>query len=100
MHIILHALALFVVVQCVTVMKINYQISKLGDRSKTQHLTLEQLITAKISGNALKQESRTHSRLRQCSLQLQKQQALRLSRRIAVEQRRYAAVMADTQDFN
>jgi len=35
MHIILHALSLLVVVQCVTVMNINYQHSKLGDRSKT-----------------------------------------------------------------
>jgi len=37
-------------------MKINYQHSKLGDRSKTAlNVRIEQLITAKISGNALKQ---------------------------------------------
>jgi len=37
--------------QCVTVININYQRS----------LNTEQFITAKISGNALKQWSRTHS---------------------------------------
>jgi len=42
MHIILHALSLLVVVQCVTVMNINYHRSKLGDPSKTQHSTLRQ----------------------------------------------------------
>jgi len=40
MHIILHALSLFVVAQCVTVMNINYQRSKLGDWSKVQHSTV------------------------------------------------------------
>jgi len=46
---VLRALSLLVVVQCVTVMNINYQRSKLGDRSKTQHSTTktEQFITAK-----------------------------------------------------
>jgi len=43
MRIILHALPFLVVVQCVTVMNINfYQRSKLGDWSKTQHSTLGQ----------------------------------------------------------
>jgi len=46
----------------------------------------EQFITAKISGKALKQESRTHSVLRQRSSQLQKHEAARMSRRIAVDQ--------------
>jgi len=41
MHIILHALSLLVV-QCATVMNINHQRSKLGNRSKTQHSTLKQ----------------------------------------------------------
>jgi len=45
----------------------------------------EQFITANISGNALKQGSRIHSLLHQCILQLQKQQAARMSCRIAVE---------------
>jgi len=35
MHIILHALF----VQCIIIISINYQRSKLGDRSKTQHST-------------------------------------------------------------
>ena len=68
--------------QCVTVMNINYQ----------RYPKTEQLITAKISRNALKQGSRrTHSVLRQHSSQLQKYKAARLSRRIAVDQ----AGMAD-----
>jgi len=58
-------------------MNINYQRS----------LKTEQLITAKISGNALKQGSRTHSLLQQRSSQLQKYKAARMSRRIAVDQK-------------
>jgi len=46
----------------------------------------EQFITAKISSNALKQGSRTHSMLRQRSSQLQKHKAARMSRRIALDQ--------------
>jgi len=45
MHIVLHELSLLVVVQRVTVMNINYQRSKLGNRSKTQHSTLPQSST-------------------------------------------------------
>jgi len=41
MHITLHALSLLVV-QCVTVMNIDYQRSKFGDRSKRQHSSLGQ----------------------------------------------------------
>jgi len=51
-------------------MNINYQRS----------LKKEQFITAKISGNTLKQGSRTHSVLRQRGSQLQKYKAARLSR--------------------
>jgi len=47
----------------------------------------EQFIFAKISGNALKQGSRTRSVLRQRSLQLQKHQAARMPGRIAVDQK-------------
>jgi len=47
----------------------------------------EQFMTAKISGNALKQESRTHPVLRQHSSQLQKCKAARMSRRIAIDQK-------------
>ena len=42
--------------------------------------------TCKISGKALKQGSRTHSVLRQCSSHLQKYKAARMSRRTAVDQ--------------
>jgi len=43
MHIILHALSLPAIVQCVTIMDTNYRRSKLGDRSKAQqHSTLTQ----------------------------------------------------------
>jgi len=40
---------------------------------------------------------RTHPTQQQDSSQLQKHQAARMSRRIAVDQRRYAAGMVDTQ---
>jgi len=43
--------------------------------------------TAKISGNALKEESRTHSVVRHRSSQLQKYKAARMSRRISVDQK-------------
>jgi len=73
MRIILHALSSLVVVQCVTVKNINYQRSKLGDRSKTAfNANTEQFITAKISSNTLKQGSRTQSVLHQRSSQLRK----------------------------
>jgi len=48
---------------------------------------IEQFMTAKISGNALKQGSRTQSGLRQRSSQLQKYKAARMSRRIAIDQK-------------
>jgi len=52
----------------------SYQRSKLGDGAANTALNAktEQFITAKISGNALKQGSRTPSVLRQRSSQLQK----------------------------
>jgi len=56
-------------------MNINYQRSP----------ETEQFITAKISGNALKQGSRTHAVLCQRSSQLQKHKAGRMSRRTAVD---------------
>jgi len=58
-------------------MNINYQRSP-----KT-----EQFMTAKISGNALKQGSRTHAVLPQRSSQLQKYKAVRMSRHIAIDQK-------------
>ena len=74
-HIDLHALSLLVVV--------GYNEHKLYQR----YPKTEPFITAKISGNALKQGSRTHSMLRQRSSQLQKYKAARMSRRIAVDQK-------------
>jgi len=63
--------------------------------------TTQEFITAKISGCALKQGSKTHSSLRQSNLQLQNEATL-MSRRIrAVEHRKCAAVLADTHsDFH
>jgi len=49
----------------------------------------EQFMTAKVSSKALKQESRTHSVLRQRSSQQQKYKAARMSGRIAVDQKVY-----------
>jgi len=64
--------------QCVTAVNINHH----------RYPKTEQLITAKISSNALKQRgSRTHWALRQRSSQLQKYKAARMSRRIAVDQK-------------
>jgi len=75
MHIILHILSLLVV-QCITVIN---KLSALQVRRPEQNTALnantEQFITAKISGNALKQGSTPHSVLRQRSSQLQKYQA-------------------------
>jgi len=41
-HIILHALSILVIVQCVTAINTNYQSSKLGYRSIAQRSTLRQ----------------------------------------------------------
>ena len=80
---------------------IEHKLPALHVRRPEQNTALntkpEQFITAKIPGNTLKQWSQTHSKLRQRSSQVQKHQAARISRRIAVEQRRYAAEMADTK---
>jgi len=76
-------------------------ISTLQGRRRKQDTALnaktERFITAKTSGNALKQGSRTHSMLCQRSSQLQKYKAARMSRRIAVDQKVYEAGMSDTQ---
>jgi len=69
------------------------------EQNTTLNAKTEQFITVKMSGNALKQGSRTHSVLRQDSSQLQKHQAARMSRRIAVKQWKYAPGMADTQGW-
>ena len=56
--------------------------------------TTQQFITAKISGCALKQGSKTHSSLRQSNLQLQNQAAQMSCRIRAVEHRKCAAGLA------
>jgi len=62
---ILHALSLFVVLQCVTVMNINYyQRSKLRGWSKTQHPTLTQCTSCL---QKYSETRRTPSVLCQCS---------------------------------
>jgi len=58
-----------------------------GNINYQRSLKTEQFITAKISSNALKQGYRTHSVLRQRGSQLQKYEAARMSRRIAVDQK-------------
>jgi len=64
--------------QCVILMDIHYH----------RYPKTEQLITAKISTDALKERSsRTHSVLRQHSSQPQKCKAAQMSRRIVVDQR-------------
>jgi len=84
MPVILNALSLLVIVQCVTVL--NIKLSVLLVRWPKQNTVLgaatKHRITAKISGNALKQWGRIHSAPRQRTSQLQKHQAARKSRRI------------------
>ena len=65
MHIFLHPLIL-----CVTALNINCQQSKLGYRRKINPTT-QQFITAKITGCALKQGSKTHSSTRENNSKLQ-----------------------------
>ena len=71
-HIILHVLSLLVIAQRVkySALQVRRPEPNTAINAKT-----EQFITAKISGNALKQGSRAHSVLRQRSLQLQKYKA-------------------------
>jgi len=54
----------------------------------------QQFITAKISGCALKQWSKTHSSLRQSNLLMQNEAALMSCGIRAVEHRKYADVLA------
>ena len=85
MHILLYALPLF------------YKLPELKVRiSKENKLysTTQQLITAKISGFALKQGSKRHSSLSQRNLQLQTEAALIFCRIRAVEHRVCAAGLA------
>ena len=64
MYIILHAFSLLVVVQCVTVMNLNYyQRSQVGRPEQITALNAKtkQCITAKISGSALKNRGTEHT---------------------------------------
>jgi len=69
LHIILHALPLLVVVQCAPLSALH--VTRL-EQNTALNAETEEFITAKISGNAWNQRSRTHSVLRQGSSQLQK----------------------------
>jgi len=108
MHNILNALSLLVVLQCVTVMNLNYERSqgRKSEQNTALNAKTEQFITAKISGNALKQGTRTHSvprRQRSSPMPIYKGTYQKsgvkhtqhcktsMSHRIAVKQRRYAA---------
>ena len=66
---------------------------RLSEKNKL-NATIQQFITANISGCALKQGSETHSSLRQSSLQLQNQAALRSRQIRVVEHWRCAAGLA------
>ena len=73
LHIILHALSLVVVVQCVTGININYisaSSSETGEKHSNQRYNAAiYTVTAKISGNALKDGSRTMLSQRSSKLQ-------------------------------
>jgi len=75
MHILIHVLTPLIL--CVNALNINYQRSKLGYHRKIDlTATTQQFITAKISGCALKQGSKTQSSLRLSNLQRQNEAAL------------------------
>jgi len=69
-----------------------YQV-RISEENKL-NATTQQFITAKMSGCALKQGSKTHLSLRQSYLQRQKQAALMSCRIRAVEHRKYTAGLA------
>jgi len=75
----------------------EYKLSALQVRISEENkinATTQQFITAKISGCALKQGSKTHSSLRQSNLQLQNEAALMSCRIRAVECRKCAPGLA------
>ena len=75
----------------------EYKLSVLQIRMSEENTlnATTQFITAKVSGCALKQVSKTHSSLRQSNLQLQNEVALMSCRIPAVEHRKCAAGLAD-----
>ena len=69
-----------------------YQPLVLPSEENTINATIQQFISAKISGCTLKQGSITHSSLRQSNLPLQNQAALMSCRIRAVEHRKYTRI--------
>jgi len=65
MHVILHALSLLVVVQCVIVVNISALQIRRPELNTALNAKTEQFITANISGNVLKHGSGKHSVVRQ-----------------------------------
>jgi len=92
MHIFLHPLPLFYVCHCTEYKLLVLQV-RLSEEN-TLNATTQQFITAKISGCALKQGSKTHSSMRQSDLQLQNAAALMSYRIWAVEHTKSAAGLA------
>jgi len=76
MHIFLHPLHYFMC-HCTEYKLLALQM-RISEENKL-NATTQQFITAKISGCALKQRSKTHSSLHQSNLQLQNEAALILS---------------------
>jgi len=79
----------------------EYKLSALQVRISEENVlnaATQQFITAKISSRTLKQESKTHSSLRQSSLQLQNEAALMSCRIRAVEHRKCAAGQAGVHE--
>ena len=74
----------------------EYKLSALQVRLSVENhhnATTQLFVTAKISGCALNQWSKTHSSMRQCNLQLQNEAALMSCRIRAVEHRKSAAAL-------
>jgi len=90
MHIRLHALLVY--------SSLTHKLSALQVRiseENTLNATTQQFVTAKISGCALKQGSKTRSSLHQSNSQLQNEAALMSCRIQAVEHRKCAAGLFD-----
>jgi len=90
MHIFLHPLSLFYVFALNSEYKLSALQVRLSEQN-TSNATIQQFITAKRSGCALKQGSKTHSSKRQSNLQLQNEAALMSCRIRAVVHRESVA---------
>jgi len=95
MHILLHALPLFL---CVIALNINYQCSMLGYRRKINSMLRHRSSQLPNFGCVLKKGSKTQSSLRQSKLQLQNEAALTSCRIRAVEHRCAAGAHPGLQD--